>query len=151
MAEHYQNPSAGMLILTREKAGQLEVLLQYRGNTRMLPNQWDVISGHVEAMEYLRDAVAREAKEEIDITINPTDLNFLMLSHNKIAADQMYYNVFFTTDKFAGQPRMLETHKHTELKWFPIDKLPDNIVKDRRIALEHLDGSLPYVEVEDIN
>lgn len=149
MSEHYQNPSAGMLILTRHQAGQLEVLLQHRGNTRMLPNQWDVISGHVEAEEFVRDAIVREAKEEIDITINRDDLKFVMLSHNQIAEDQMYYNIFFTTDCFAGQPKILETTKHDDLRWFPIDGLPVNVVKDRLIALTHLDGSLPYVEVKD--
>lgn len=150
MAKHYENSSAGMVILTRENKGQTEVLLQYRNNTKMLPHQWDTISGHVEAMEFMRDAVVREAMEEINIVIKPDDLKFLMISHNQISEDQMYYNIFFTTDKFEGIPEIMEPHKHTDLKWFPIDKLPENIVRDRKIALDHLDGSLPYIEFKDM-
>lgn len=148
MSEHYQSPSAGILILTRQNGGQAEVLLQHRANTKMLPQQWDLISGHVEAAETVRQAIVREAKEEIGIDLEVDDLDFVLLSHNRISQDSSYYNIFFTSQRFQGDPRILEPEKHDALDWFPLDNLPSPLVKDRKLALEALETGQTYVEVD---
>ena len=75
----YNNPSAGILILTRELDGKKQVLLQHRGQTEMLANVWDCISGHVEAQETVRQAMVREVYEELGIQIQADDLEFVGL------------------------------------------------------------------------
>ncbi|MDK7049589.1 NUDIX hydrolase [Aerococcus sanguinicola] len=148
MSNHHLTPSAGILILTRECQGQREVLLQHRANTKMLPQQWDLISGHVEAAESVRQAIVREAKEEIGIELDVDDLDFVLLSHNRINRDTTYYNIFFTSQRFQGQPHILEPEKHDALDWFPLDDLPSPLVKDRKLALEALRTGQTYVEVD---
>ncbi|AMB94990.1 hypothetical protein HMPREF3090_02965 [Aerococcus sp. HMSC23C02] len=114
----------------------------------MLPQQWDLISGHVEAAESVRQAIVREAKEEIGIELDVDDLDFVLLSHNRINRDTTYYNIFFTSQRFQGQPHILEPEKHDALDWFPLDDLPSPLVKDRKLALEALRTGQTYVEVD---
>ena len=57
-----------------------EVLLQRRSsNKKQWPNKWDVtIGGHVLAGEFGREALIREAKEELDIDIDDNDIKYLI-------------------------------------------------------------------------
>lgn len=147
--DHYENPSAGILLLTRDVENRKQILLQHRGNTRMLPNIWDCISGHVEKGESVTQAIAREAMEELGIQINPSDLQFVGLTHLQLEEGLSYYNVYFTTDKYVGDPSILEPEKHDDLKWFDINSLEafkDDIVENRYDAIQNLGKPALYTE-----
>lgn len=147
--KRYKNPSAGILILTRERAGQKQVLLQHRGQTEMLPNMWDCISGHVEAQETVRQAMKREVYEELGIEINVDELEFVGLTHLRLDEETTYYNIYLTTDRFAGTPQIMEKDKHDDLKWVAISDLPamaNEIVKNRYEAIQQLGKSPFYTE-----
>ncbi|RPA62436.1 NUDIX domain-containing protein [Aerococcus agrisoli] len=148
--KHYANPSAGILLLTRENNEGKQILLQYRGNTKMLPNVWDCISGHVEQNESVRQAIVREAMEELGITVLADDLAFVGVTHLQLDASTTYYNFFFTTDVFKGTPEILEPQKHDDLAWFYIDELPnmaDQMADNRLDAIMHLESGVFYREV----
>ena len=80
--EHYRSYSAVFPILLREGANGREVLLHLRQNTGYMDGCWDFAgSGHVDENETARQAVARECLEELGITVNPADMEFVHLCH----------------------------------------------------------------------
>lgn len=80
--EHYRSYSAVFPILLREGANGQEVLLHLRQNTGYMDGCWDFAgSGHVDENETARQAVARECLEELGITVDPADAEFVHLCH----------------------------------------------------------------------
>ena len=78
MSDRFMNPSAVMLLLTRIHDGNEEIIFQKRKNTGYCDGFYDLsASGHVDANESMKHAMCREAKEELGITINENDLDFV--------------------------------------------------------------------------
>jgi len=116
----------------------------------MLANKWDCISGHVEAQETVRQAMVREAYEELGIQIQVDDLTFVGLTHLRLDDETTYYNIYLTTDRFMGTPQIMETDKHDDLKWVNLTDLQamaEAIVKNRYEAIQHL-GQPPFYSEE---
>lgn len=145
---HHLSPCAAIVFLTRTNKGKVEVLLQHRNNTHMLPNLWDGIAGHLEKGETIRQAAVREVKEEIGVALKVEDLQFLTVCHNQILPDEFYFNFFFRAENFKGVPQIKEPDKHDKLIWFPITNLPHPIVTDRFLILNQLLEPNPYLEID---
>lgn len=144
----FKNASAVMLILLRAQEDKLQILLQHRANTRFLPFLWDfAVSGHVEKGESMRQALKRETMEELGLDIDIEDLSFSSLIHIKVAEELIYYTGYFTLSKFSGEPRIMEPDKCSELRWFDMDALPEDLIKDRLVALQNLMTGSPYAEI----
>lgn len=136
MEERYQTKAAVFLILTRTENGKTEVLLQERCNTGYMDGKYDTsCSGHIERGESLLTATVREAKEELGIDINEDDLNLVAVIH---PYEENYINMFFTTKKYTGTPKIMEPNKCSNLKWFNINTLPENIVVRVKKVIENM-------------
>ena len=98
-------------------------------------------SGHLEQGESLSMAVAREAKEEIDLDIDEKNLKLISIIH---PYQEDYINVFFTTDKYEGTPKIMEPNKCNDLKWFNINELPENVISRIRNAVENIKKGIIY-------
>ncbi|MCL2323858.1 MAG: hypothetical protein FWC47_17340, partial [Oscillospiraceae bacterium] len=57
-----------------------------------------------------------------------------------------YYNGFFVVKKYSGIPCIKEPEKCSDLKWFNIEKLPDNLLPDRKQALQNYLLNIYYDE-----
>lgn len=146
MSDRFMNPSAVMLLLTRIHDGNEEILFQKRKNTGYYDGFYDLsASGHVDANESMKHAMCREAKEELGITINENDLEFVCLIH-KNSNGCIYYNGYFKVNNWIGEPYINEPEKNEELKWISINELPSNIVNDRYIAIENYKNGIKYSE-----
>ena len=146
MSERFKCPSAAMLLLTRMNNGIEEVLFQKRINTGYFDGSYDFsASGHVDENESMKHAMCRESKEELGITIEEKDLEFICLIH-KNTNGNVYYNGYFKATKWVGEPVINEPEKNEELKWFDINNLPDNIVDDRITAIENYKNGIKYSE-----
>lgn len=137
---HCLTLSAAVVALVRQINGKIEILLQKRQNTGFADGMWDLsCSGHVEEGESISRAAVRECREELGVQINEEDLRFFALVHkNDAPCNLTYYNVYFTADKFIGEPKVMEREKCSELKWFSFDSLPDYLLDDRKIALKSI-------------
>lgn len=136
MEERYQTKAAVFLILTRTKNNDTEVLLQERCNTGYMDGKYDTAcSGHIERGESLLTATVREAKEELGIEINENDLSLVAVIH---PYEENYINIFFTTKKYSGTPKIMETNKCSNLQWFNINKLPGNIIVRVKNIIENM-------------
>lgn len=133
-------------MLMRSTADGEEILLQKRKNTGFADGFYDFsASGHVEDNESMKAAVCREAKEELDIDLDPENLEFVCLIHKNIG-NGIYYNAYFKAVHWNGEPRINEPYKNEELRWFSLDTLPDNIVNDRIAAIENYKSGVNYSE-----
>ncbi len=53
-----------------------------------------------------------------------------------------------TDSDYDGEPKICEPDKCSELKWFSLDTLPDNVIESRKKALESfVVGSERYLEM----
>lgn len=146
MKERFKTPSAVMLMLIREKDNQEEILLQKRQKTGFADGMYDfAASGHVEDNESMSEAMIREAKEELNIIINPRDLEFITLIHKNIG-NGIYLNLYFKTTKWINEPVINEPFKNAEIKWFSLHNLPDNLVNDRKEAIKNYLENIKYSE-----
>jgi 8-oxo-dGTP diphosphatase len=126
-----------------------EVLLLLRANTGYMDGYWAVPAGHVEHGESVLEAARREVREEVGVEIDPADLVPVTAMHrtggNGQAIDERV-DFFFTTDRWTGEPQLMEPGKAAGLDWFPLDKLPDPVVPHEARVLAGLrDGSIPPV------
>lgn len=136
MEERYQTKAAVFLILTRTENEKTEVLLQERCNTGYMDGKYDTsCSGHIERGESLLTATVREAKEELGIEINEDDLTLFAVIH---PYQENYINMFFTTKKYSGTPKIMESNKCSNLQWFNINSLPENIVVRVKKVIENM-------------
>jgi len=131
--------------------GATEVLLQLRQGTGYMDDHWAAAAaGHVEADESVFAAACREAAEEIGVKIEPVDLEPLTTMHrthgNHDPIDERV-DFFFAARSWSGEPRIVEPGKCADLRWFPLDALPDPVVPHERQVLESVraGGSPPIV------
>ncbi|MFR7894795.1 MAG: NUDIX domain-containing protein [Dysosmobacter sp.] len=91
---------------------------------------WDFAgSGHVDENETARQAVARECLEELGITVNPADMEFVHLCHRVAGGDgRTYYaDMCFVIRKYQGEsPPSWSQRKTPGSGWFPTEALPEN-------------------------
>ena len=108
---------------------------------------WVLPAGHIEQSETAQDAAIREAKEEMDITINPKDIKCVHIMSN-LASRTESFDFFFEVSKFSGQIRNCEGDKCADMKYFTIDEIKDlkNVVSTTRISLENISHGSVYSE-----
>lgn len=145
MAEHYKTLSAVFPVIIN---GNNQVLLAKRKNTGYMDGKWDFAgSGHVDENETSTQAVIREANEEIGISVSISDVEFVHLSHRLGKnGNRTYYDIYFKVRKFMGVPVVAEPEKCSEIKWFDINCLPDDMIDVRHMVLQDILSAKTYSE-----
>jgi 8-oxo-dGTP diphosphatase len=122
-----------------------KLLFILRSDTGWLDGHYSVPGGVKEPKETLPEAIIREAAEEVGADINPEDLLLVHIMHN-FTTGQEWIGSFFATQKWGGELQIKEPHKHGELKWVSIDRLPDNTSPYVRQAIENYRAGSTYSE-----
>ncbi len=149
MGKHFKSLSAIFPIILQEKDDTIQILLHRRKNTGYQDGKWDIAaSGHVDEGETAKMAVVRECAEELGIDVKIKDLSFVHLSHRvSNTGGRTYYDIYFVVNKYHGIPKVIEPDKCSELRWFKIDDLPNEIIDIRKIALDNYRNDIQYSEV----
>ncbi len=118
------------------------VLLQLRSNTGYMDDHWAMgAAGHVEPGESVLEAAVREAREELGVDITVDDLQPVCAMH-RTGVDSKPVNqrvdFFFECWQWSGEPRVLESDKAADLRWFALDELPEPVVPHERFVLDRL-------------
>ncbi len=124
-------PSAVHLFLQQENS----VLFSRRYNTGYEDGSFSVPAGHLNGGETVREAMIREAQEEIGITIKPDDLHIVGVMHRK--SDDERIDWFLHAANWKGTVTNMEVHKCDLLEWFPINQAPQNLIPYVLRALEN--------------
>ena len=80
---------------------------------------WEFVGGKVEKGENKEDALIRECREELDITIKVNDV-FCEVIHNYPDID--IHLTLFNAEIIKGEPELLV---HAELKWITKNDIPN--------------------------
>lgn len=129
--------------LILEKDGRLLFLHQTKQNG----GGFSLVGGNVEEREFAREALAREAKEEAGISIDPNDLELIHVLHrHKLKKNEQYLVLYFKANDFEGEPESLERKKFRDVVWLPVSALPENISKSTRHVLDSIAAKQIYSE-----
>jgi 8-oxo-dGTP pyrophosphatase MutT (NUDIX family) len=113
----FQVVPAAYLLLTRGSDRGTEVLLQLRGaGTSYMPHHWaSGADGHLEYGESVAVAAAREAHEELGITLDPFALTPLCALQRTEPGNsdpiEQRVDFFLTASTWAGEPTVQEPTK----------------------------------------
>ncbi|HEY4526213.1 MAG TPA: NUDIX domain-containing protein [Candidatus Paceibacterota bacterium] len=122
-----------------------QILLSRRFQTGYEDGNYSLPAGHLDGGETLTEALVREVKEEIDVVIKKEDIE-LKHTMNRKASDHERIDFFFTVRNWRGEPKIMEPNKCDDLKWFPLNNLPANIIPCVRFAIESVLSDKPYSE-----
>lgn len=78
---------------------------------------WEFVGGKVEAGETREDALVRECREELAVTVVPRDI-FMEVTHEY--PDLTVHLTLFNADLPQGEPQALE---HNEVRWVTVDEI----------------------------
>jgi len=118
----YKLIASGYIFLIRDST----ILLVRRCNTGYEDGNYGVPSGHMEEHETLAEGMAREIREEIGLEIPTKYLEMVHVMHRQQQDERIDF--FFTAKQWQGEPENKEPEKCDDLRWFPLDALPDNII-----------------------
>lgn len=142
--KYNSNTPASYLILIKDG----EVLLSRRANTGYRDGSYSLPAGKVEAGETFTEALVREVKEEIGITLDPKMTEVTHIMHRKSDADGSdRIDIFFTVKGWQGEIENKEPHKCDDLSWFPLDAFPENILPYIKQAIEYTQKGIFYSEL----
>lgn len=105
-----------------------EILLLERQNTGYCDGMLHLPSGHLEEGEALHHGAAREAREEVGVTVDPDTLALAAVVHHRQRPDLARVGLFFTAQRWQGEPFNAEPHKCGKLLWADPRVLPSNTI-----------------------
>lgn len=114
------------------------VLLLRRHNTGYADGHYYLPAGHVEENEEVKDAMIREAKEEIGVDLQKKDLELVHVMHRK-AVGITYVDFIFKSKTWSGEIKIMEPEKCDELIWADLDNLPKKVIPFTRKLLKTKD------------
>ncbi len=141
--ERFKIVPAVYLVLMKDN----KILLSRRYNTGYFDNYYSFPAGHLDGKETLKQAMVREASEEIGILLDVNDLELIHVMNRKIP-DNERVDFFFTAKKWEGQPSIMETDRCDNLTWFEFSNLPKNIIPYIKQVIDSFLNNLIYSERE---
>lgn len=138
-------PSSYIILIKDNK-----ILLSRRFNTGFRDGYYSLVAGHVEEGESFTTAIVREAKEEANIKLIPKNLEVVHVANRceKFSPAEIRYrvDVYIKAKSWQGKIKNLEPNKCDDLSWFPINKLPPNIIPYIRQAINNIRKKIFYSE-----
>lgn len=133
---------AGLLV----RSGTV-LLCHRRADRSWYPDCWDLPGGHVEGRETERDALVRECREELGVTVlDVTVLDTAAVPAGRIETATVTLTVLRVT-AWSGEPVNLATAEHDAVGWFAGTDLDGLTLADPalapvlRSALDSADGT----------
>ena len=136
-------PAVYLLIEVEER-----ILIMRRQNTGYQDGNYNLPSGHIEAGELPKEAMVREAEEEIGIKINLDDLELVHTSYrpkHDETGDRVDF--FFRAKAWTGQIINAELEKCSGLYWVIPEHLPKNTTPHVAHALVCIQKGISYSEL----
>lgn len=140
MSNRFKLIPAVHLILIRNK----KVLLLQRANTGWQDDNYSVPAGHLDGDETVIEAMIRECNEEIGIDISQSNTKVIHVMHRNEWEERIDF--FLSVDQWRWKIKNCEPEKCSDLSWFPVDNIPENMVPYVRHAIEQIQEGRLYSE-----
>ena len=114
---------------------QNKILLMMRQNTGSNDGEYELPGGHLEKEEDIVAGIIREAKEELNISLEREELHILHICHHYT---EERVNIILEAEKKDHIPMIGEKEKCSELKWVDIDSLPEKTTKKVKTIIENI-------------
>ncbi len=123
-----------------------QLLLSLRKNISS-DGLYGVVAGHLDGGESVTQTIIREAREEADVEIGLGDFEIATVCHSLISQSKIEYIQFYVICRsWQGEIKNKELGKCGELKFFPINSLPENMVPYVRDGIEKTLAGVKYYE-----
>jgi 8-oxo-dGTP diphosphatase len=123
---------------------QGQVLLLRRFQTGYMDGHYSVPAGHLDGGETVTQAAVREAREETGLDLEPREIAFACVLHRN--EDEERVDFFVTVRAWDGEPFNAEPHKCDELRWCPLDALPETIIPYVLQGIQNALAGTPFGE-----
>ena len=133
-------PAAAYLVLIQD--GSI-LLAKRKGSWKA--GWWSLVAGHIDGDETMKEAIVREAYEEVGLVIKPDDLDITCVMHRK-AEDTEYFDVFLQPTKWEGIPEIREPDKIADLQFFSIKDLPEMLLDYVKTAIDAGNEDISYID-----
>lgn len=124
-------------VIVHERDAGRVLLLQRGQNARFARGRWHLPVGKSEPGEPITRTAVRELYEETGLTVKPEALEVVHLVHaaRGVEAPDGFLTVVFVAHEWTGEPENREPHKHSQVRWFATDALPEDFVEGDADAL----------------
>ena len=130
-------------IIIKDNQVLLGLRAPVKGLTMLEVNKWALIGGFFDRDENLKSAVKREVMEESGWEVDDIQLFRINDNPNRPKEDRQNVDMIFTAKAIKQVDKPDEEVK--ELKWFPLDSLPDS----GEIAFDHGEDLILYKQYLD--
>lgn len=118
-------PKASYLLLINKKADT--ILLMRRYKTGFMDGYYSLPAGHIDKGENPTQALIRETEEEIGLVLEEKNISFAHVMYRKEEGEERV-DFFFVSEKWEGQPVIMEHKKCNDMQWFSLFQLPQNLI-----------------------
>lgn len=141
MEKRNKIPVTVQLVLEKDN----KILFMKRKNTGYEDGKFCLPGGHVEKNEEIKEAMIREAKEEIGIELKSEDLILYKVLNRKINQDVEYIDFIFKATKWLKEIGNKEPEKCEEIVWFDKNEISENTIEFVKELLKNeKDVYFPY-------
>ena len=128
-----------------------EILLQRRQGSNLWPGFMALPAGHIDEGENAFDAVIREAKEELAISVRKEDIIDIFVVNRRNKSMFPYFDVYFEFSSYNGEIRINEPDKCSELRWCDVKNLPNDMVEFQAQALKNRQENIFFSVIDTEN
>ncbi|MEM8584048.1 MAG: NUDIX domain-containing protein [Bacteroidota bacterium] len=136
----YQVKLKARLVLIQE--GEILLLKQTKPNG----GNYTLPGGTIEEEEFARDALIREAREEVGIHLHKEDLKLAFVAHKKSGTKHRIV-FYFQTNIYSGRPQSREHDKFSKFVWSDLQDLPEKLTPTVRKVIRRLRAGKQYTEL----
>ncbi len=133
-------PEVYLILVENEK-----ILLLRRFQTGYEDGNYSMVAGHADGNETMREAIAREAREEAGIKIDPMKLEHILTMH-RWCEDHERIGLYFMAKNWDGEIKNSEPNKCDDLSWFSLAELPKNTIPYVATAIDCYQNGVKYCE-----
>ncbi|MBT3578149.1 NUDIX hydrolase [archaeon] len=152
---HLTNKEKGSLVICAVAIRRRGEICLLKRNKRPYQGYWGMIGGKVRLEESIEETAVREALEETGLTCKFKKVASVLHERVKDSGTVKHSFIIFLCEVEAETDDLVETEEG-EVKWFPINTLPENIIPSDRLMIEKLlktrksnIGKVMIEEVED--
>ncbi|GAA3626857.1 hypothetical protein GCM10023079_16210 [Streptomyces chitinivorans] len=126
-------------VIVHDRAADRVLLLQRGPRAKFAQGMWDLPTGKSDPGEPVTETAVRELREETGLVVKAEHLRLAHVVHGGwgVESPNGYLTVVFAAHEWSGEPGNREPGKHSQVRWVPVDALPENFVPSTGGALCH--------------